>query len=353
MIGPMRRAGFSLIELIVAMVATTVLVVALASCVVISTELLETPLQDADQQHDRLLADRLMADLRYATAVESEGGDSFRIARPDPLDGSTELIAYAGSMEGLTRQVDGGAAAIYDDEAPNHAFQLDQYSAPPRPAAERSVRLRGTSKASTLVLDSSLPISIPPGCVTDDLLLLCVAAKSPSMYWLSESGWQTVNAQGVDDLRMVVLYRFYDPSVPESVTVWVDALSSIAAVMLCIENVDRGDPISWLNDANGYSYWYAHGTHPRVRESSGISDAELNVQVFAGENVPWDPQALGVASFTDAAQETSGLALPLLDASVGVVIRSGPLPAMSTTPRLWQGSSGYWLQTGIHLGARQ
>ena len=53
------RSGFSLIELITAMLASTVLLASLAATVVISTKLLEVPPGDQAVWHDRQIADRL------------------------------------------------------------------------------------------------------------------------------------------------------------------------------------------------------------------------------------------------------------------------------------------------------
>ena len=60
------RPGFSLIEVITAMLAATLLMSALAASVVISTNLLETPPSDLQLARDRLIKDRLRSDLRYA-----------------------------------------------------------------------------------------------------------------------------------------------------------------------------------------------------------------------------------------------------------------------------------------------
>lgn len=346
----MRRSGFTLIELIVSMIAATVLVLALASTVVVTTSLLDTPPDDAAQRHDRVIIDRLASDMRYATSIVRPDGSSIQITRPDPATGASQAIAYESNSDGFTRRVAGGPAALIDKEVPSHAFQLDGYTSPADNSVKKFARLRGTSEAFTWGFDDELRIDLPAGCVNGDLLLLCVAAKTPQSFWFSESGWQVLDASAIGDLVLITAYRIYRDGIPDSqrCNLWPD--STISSVMLCFENVNQSRPIDWKNTRGGYSQWYDLSTHPQPTETSDFEAGELNVQIYAGEGDPWPSGTLGIASFSDAARSSSQSGLSWLDCSIAVAIRTGPTPSMTTTPRLWQWQSGHWLQTGIRLG---
>ncbi len=126
----MRRPGFTLIELIVAMAASTVLLSSLAATVVIPTRLLETPPDDRQLWRDRMIADRVASDLRYATNIDDTATYGFQITRPHPTNGTPQTIAYQSYLDGLTRQVDGNAAVSLADDSPTYPFQVDGYTAP-------------------------------------------------------------------------------------------------------------------------------------------------------------------------------------------------------------------------------
>ena len=120
----MKRSGFSLIELVVALISATVLVLGLASTVVVTTQLLESPPDDAGELHQRVLVDRLAADLRYASDVTDGVGNGFEIERPDPTTGSGQRVTYESTTDGFTRSVDGGAPALFDPDQSRTRFRL-------------------------------------------------------------------------------------------------------------------------------------------------------------------------------------------------------------------------------------
>jgi hypothetical protein len=348
----MRRRGYSLIELIVALIAATALVSSLAATVVITTSLLEIPPDSATVWHDRAIADRVAADLRYATAIDESPPYGFQLSRPDPASGQPRAISYEAYLGGLTRRVDNGPAITYDPQVPSHVFQVDGYTAPTQSAtAPHFARLHATSHARSSDAVPGIDIDIPPGCKTGDLLMLCVSAKTPTAVDVSGSSWQTLRVQSIDGLRLVTVYRLFDTSMASTITINVAPASAIAAAMLAIENVDLAYPIVWTGTASGHALSWDPPSHPVPVESAVYGSGELNIQIFAADGSPWTPGSLGLASFTDAVQTTSA-AGSLLENSLGIAIRSGPVATMSTVPRLWHQRSGNYLQFAVKVGVK-
>jgi hypothetical protein len=346
----MTRRGYSLIELVVAMIAASALVSSLAATIVITAELLEVPPDNQTVWHDRAIADRLAADLRYASRIDESPTYGFTVTRPDPASGTPQNVTYQAYLDGLTRRADGGPAITYDSQAPSHVFQVDGFSAPTAAsAASNYVRLRSTSTAVSSGTVASIDVGIPPGCKTGDLLLLCVSAKTPNSVTVSESGWQTLSIQGVDWLRLVSSYRIFDPSLPDQITIDVTPDAAVAVAMVALEHTDLSQPIDWSSTGSGYALSWQPPSHPAPRESSGFWPGQLNVQIFAADGDPWHEGSLGLPSFTDAAQATAAEGDSFYENSVGIAIRSGPTATMSTTPRVWHRTSGSWLQTGVRI----
>ncbi len=347
------RNGFTLLELITAMLASTILVASLAATVVISTELMKTPPNDQDVWHDREIADRLAGDLRYATGVSDGIGYGFEITKPDTIGGSTETATYESYMDGLTRRVGSGPIMNLDAAAPGHVFSVDGYSAPTYVASDKYVRLRSSSTATTTAAAvPSVNIGVPPGCKPGDLVLLCISAKTPSNLTISSSGWQSLRLVSGGDLRLITLYQTYDATWSDTMTISVTPDSAIAAAMLAIENVEPTSPINWTDVAVGFALSAVPGTHPTPLAPTPISRRDLNVQIFAAELDPWNAGTMGMAGYTDAAQATAAQGNFLIRNTIGIVIRNGATPELSAAPSLLHQTSGVWLQTAVCVEAQ-
>ncbi len=343
------RCGYSLIELVVALMASTALVASLAATIVISTRLIETPPDDQSLWHDRAIIDRLAADLRYATDVDETPVGGFQITRPDAVTGNSQTISYQTGVDGLTRQVDAGPVIPFDSDSPGQQFQVDGYTAATAAAPGNVARVRSTSAASSTGLVSSLDIDLPPGCQGGDLLILCIAAKTPTSLTISNPGWLSLSSQAVVNLRSVNGYRFYAVTLPGTISIDATPDSAIAAAMIAVENVDTTSPINWSDIYSGYAWPVLPQFNPVPLETSGFSPGQLNVQIFAGDGDPWPAGTLGIASFTDVARATGGTGTSS-ETSIGIAVRTGPMPSMTGTPQLWQKNNpGHVLQTGVRL----
>lgn len=343
-----RRGAFTLIEMVVALISATALTASLAATIVITTELLNVPPDEKSVWHDNAIADRLASDLRYATHVDDSPAEGFIITRPDPETGVSQSVTYEAYVDGLTRQVDGGAVVNFDAEAPSPLFQVDGYTAPTDTTSSQVVRVRSTSSAATDGTETSLDIAVPPGCQTGDLLLLAVSTKTANTVTPSESGWQRISGIGIDSLRMFTFYRSFDESLPPSIAIDVTPDAAIAAVMVALENTNAS-PINWRDYTGGYAFSFLPKFHPTPLETTGFSPGQLNVQVFAANGDPWHAGTMGIASFTDAARATAATGSGSLENSIGIAVRTGETPAMSGTANPWHQESGYWLQVGIRI----
>lgn len=343
----MSRSGFTLLELVVALIAATVLTASLAAAVMISTELLEVPPDEKSVWKDNAIHDRLASDLRFATDIDDTPSDGFVITRPDPATGASQSITYTSYMDGLTRQVDAGPAIEFDPQAPSPTFQVDGYTAPTDTDSDNIVRVRSTSHAESSGTTGDVDILLPPGCVNGDVLLLCISSKNPSSMWFSETGWQTVIVNGIDSLRQVICHQVFNDSMPDVLTINVSPDASIAAVMIALENADSTNPIGATQSDGSYAVSFLSFTHPTPLEPSSFSPGDLNVQVFAADDKPWSSGTLGIASFSDAAKTTGGSGTS--ESSIGVAVRTGAMPSLSSTPSLDYQQSGYWLQAGIRI----
>lgn len=344
------RHGFTYVELIMAMLSSTVLVVALAATVAVTTQLFDVPPPDQQQLHDREIVDRLAADLRYATSIDDTTPSGFRITRPDLNGGTPETASYESYMDGLTRRVGSQPRAKLDPDSPSHSFAVDGYSAPTYTPSPLSAKVRSASREATDFKVHDHEIAPPDGCKPGDLLLLCISAKDPDEIEV-DFGWQRLAAVQRGDLHLFVYWQNYYDGMPDTeIEFWPN--SSMAAVMVAIENANTSSsPIAWSNTSRGYAYWYDSSSHPRPQQPSAIGARDLNVQIFAAEVEPWYSGSLGLASFSDVVIATSSIGDWDESSSVGVAVRNGPIPAMSTTPRAMHWQSGRWALVSLQVEA--
>jgi hypothetical protein len=344
-------AGFTLIELIAAMTASTVLLVALTATITMSSRLLEMPLADGPQWHDREIADRLAADLRYATSIHDTHEYGFRITKPAISAGVREHAVYDASVNGLTRQVDNGPVINLDAEPPSGQWMVDGYTAPTYVASANVARVRSVNATATGGTDYSLQVDLPPGCQDGDLLLLAVAALSPWYTDVSPNNWNFLAFRYINGLQMVVMYQIYSAATASPVTILAFPDSAMAAAIVCVENVDVSDPIRWHASNSGYSWSASPNTHPAALEATEYETNQLNVQVFAAIGDPWHAGTLGLASFTDVARETAAAGLTANQTSIAITVRNGATPKLTTTPRVWHQEDGSWGQIALQVGA--
>ena len=338
------RRAYTMIELMVAMLSASILLASLAGTVVVATNLLETSDDDGQTWRDRETRDRVAADLRYATAVKSVG-TQLDIDKPNVSNGAIETAAYAASSDGLQRSINSDPSALLDTESPSVTFFADEYTPPANPPNPKPVRFHASSSATLTTAGNAITLDQPPGCVQGDLLILCLAAKTPKTISFPTTGWSQFGTMVNGDLTLTTAARPYNASQTGPVTLSFPNESVTAAVTIVAARGANIGQISPDGNNTGYAFSADPATHPAVMAINKTALTVLNLQIVAADGAPWI-DTTGVASFPDSviASETS--------VSVAVVSRNGTPPdTMSTTPRFWQQSSGKFIQSAFSLGS--
>ncbi|TWU49398.1 type IV pilus modification PilV family protein [Rubripirellula reticaptiva] len=344
------RQAFSLIELVVAMLAATVLLVSLAGSIAVTSQLLE-PDEKANQRRQATeITDRIANDLRYATQFTTHpSSNGFSVQRIDPFTQSVQSIQYVSSSSELTRTADDSPTITLNATIDSTATVTDTFTqtATTTPSAS-SPRLRSMTVASTSDSSTSLSLDIPAGVMPGDLILICVSAKSPSSVTISEAAnWTTLQSMSNGYLMLHVAYRFYDTNWANTVTATTDKNAQIAASMIAIQDVSLSGPIGWTASRRNNSPF--SDLNPTSLESNSVGDTDLNIQIFGADGSPWHNGTIGMASFADVVQRRAGEGSFWLGNSIGATLRIGGSNDQEAPPRMLHRSIGSWIQAAVVL----
>ncbi|WP_419580745.1 prepilin-type N-terminal cleavage/methylation domain-containing protein [Stieleria magnilauensis] len=343
------RGGYTLIEMIAAMAAASLLMLGLATSVVISTSLVEPKNEDGDRSRDRVIMDRLQHDLRYATNIDSTSGYGVSIERPD-LSNQPQSLQYESYMDGLMRNVSGGASTQLDPLAPTVNHYVDGYTAPTSNLNSLRPRIRDVSTAVTSGGSaSSLTIQIPDGARPGDLLLLVVSSRNAFYVNTSPSGWQPLFLAYNAGIVLDVHGQWMSTSTPDTYLLSFFWGGDVVAAVLAIEHANGSWPFGWSGSSFGTSINGSTSTYPRPLENTDtIGERTLNLQFIASTGAPSPQTSLGIASFSECVNEvgspgTSG------ECSLGIAFRTGPMPAMAITPHVLHQQSSSWTTIAIEV----
>ena len=344
----MRRCGFTLIEMVASLIGATVLLVALASTVVVATQLAEAP--DIDQTDWRLrdLADRIEGDLRYASVLEDTSATSFRIERLHPTTETNQNAVYSINTVGVSRQADGLAAVLLDNTPSTLTIHSDRTVREVNPTFDSPATVRSVTIAATENSPAkALAIATPPQKRNGDLLILCVAVNrtNPSL----PNGWTTIENVDIWFSRLVVAYRIVNGSTPNSTTITTNWNAGISAAMLLIENADSSSPIDWDSGTVGTPGY----STPSPLESSGFQDGQLNIQIFAGDEDCFPDGSIGLSGFADVARVGTLNNQNWYSNSLAIAVRNGPSPTTNSPPQCMFTKSVTWRQAGIRIEVDQ
>lgn len=350
----MRRSGYTLIELVGAMTAASVMLVALASSVVVSTSLIEPTDIGGTLARDRAIADRLSNDLRYATSINTQSGYGMEITRPD-FDGVSTTLNYEAYIDGLIRQVSGGARVELDPLAPGISQYVDGYSAATAAANTLTPRVIGVSHAVTDGTSaSSLTVDLPSNSRPGDLLILVTAYRNSFFLTPSSVGWNNLDARSNFGITLRADYLFINATTPLSHLLSVTPGADAAAVLMVVERPRTSMPIAWVGTGTGNAVLGDSSTYPAPLENPGaISANSLQLQFFAAADSPWPQGTLGIAAFTDCVRLV-GSPGASGEVSLGIAMRNGPMPSLTNAPSVWQVQSGRWVTIATQIeGAMQ
>jgi hypothetical protein len=209
----------------------------------------------------------------------------------------------------------------------------------------KSTCLRSVSKVASSGSTNNLSINIPPDCVDGDLLLLCVSGRFASSGVNVSGGWSTIQDVSRSPMRQVVLYRYCVASDNTPVSITAMTPNVMAAVMLAISNAHPSNPISYSATANGYSIII--GGLPNVLEPPTSNASRMLLQFVAAEGNQWPGATFALASYVDAAHNVAPSGFETV--SLGVAVRHGTYPGLSTTPSVSCASLGKWVHAAVEI----
>ena len=344
-----RRIGFTFIEVIAAMVAASVLLVSLLATVSIATSMLEPTENSSALWADRDIADRISADLRYATSIDSSVTESFTIVRPDASSGALETVTYESYMDGLTRRVGSGTIVELDPVAASYSFNVDGFSGATVTTATLHPQIRGVRKVASTGAVTSIEFELPVGIKHGDLLFVAIAFRADFGPTLSGSGWNTDQTLSNGTLGLWTFYQTHHSGISQTITADLGLVpGEIAIVALAIENANSYSPIVGSTYATGTADPAHYSTHPTPIHTGSVAETDFNLQLIVCGGSPFLDSTLGLSSFTDAAQIVAGEGT-VGETSLGVTSRLGPVPSTGHTPRVWFLQSANWLQIGLRV----
>ncbi len=303
--------GFTMIELVSAMVGAALLMVGLAAALLVTGRSLEaaaTP--NTRSELLNTVVDRIADDARHATSIQ-QTGQSITINMSDrDGDGLNDFVLYTTSNAGLQRTQSLNPAVTFLTTSPTIALRVDGYTAPTLPAASTPVRLLGWTQAANTSRTTSLSVPLPSGTRSGDLLVLIMLGDdtyvTPNIFF-GGSGWSNVKWHEDNGLYVTVYTRTATSTELTSQTVYgfLGNSTSIAATALCFSGQGR----SAFNDHVSISAGFANTTTgsgvPGPLQISTIPDDAMNLQILALEGNPLAATTSGLAGFSDVSITTA------------------------------------------------
>lgn len=352
--GPRHRSrvGFSLIELVTAMLASTVIVLALGSTIALSGKMLESSPEAISISHDRELEDRMAADLRFATGIQELAGRGFVLSRPSPIDGTQQTIRYESVAAGWARQADLNSAFILDPDAPVLSFASERSPAAQVSATQPTIaRIQSTSIATTDTQVTQLDIDVPDGCLTGDLIIVAVTAKTPTDLSIGDSGWHTIQSPESGTLRFYSGYKRFNATWGKKLTITASPAATIAAVAVAIQNSQSWSPVASSNGSAGFGQFALPQTFPQALPTLLLRPPQLVLQFVGADSDPWPDDTLGMAGYVDLVHATAARGQVLTSHTIAVAVRNGGSLGFASQPQASFQSSGFWLQAAIAIEA--
>ncbi|OYP37278.1 type II secretion system protein J [Rhodopirellula sp. MGV] len=343
-----RPNAFTLIELLSAMTAATVLMLTLASSIVIASKVVDAAGENSHDHQVRLLTARLQSDLRYANEFSVTGPAGARLQTLDG-QGVSRLIEYQGNTEGVYRNVGGRtqrlaagivSAANYVDSTP----AVESQSVRTRP------RIRDVSSAqSDGSIASALTIDVPAGAQEGDLLLLVCGFKNTFDVYPYSTVWVRSHYTAGTSIGLSVDSRRMESTTPSRLTVGYLPYGDVAAVMIAIEDARVGWPFGWAGADYGEANISNSASMPAVIENTGtISEETLNLNLFAVQGYQFYRGTTQLPGFTEAVIET-GSPWTYGACTLAATFRTGPLDETPWPFRVPLGDSTDWVSLGIEV----
>ena len=314
-----RSAAFTVIELVLSMVATSVLIGGLASCLYLSVRVFDAQLDTVDTTLAAEIQADIMRDLDRATTFSTRTPDSVTFNVPDETgDGVEETITYTfdPNVGTLLLTFNGTTTTILSGLSASQFSFLGRTmtgSAPvPTPYDVNDWGTRWNTVPTGVVYEgyeeefessavTSITINLPAGTAEGDLLVAAVAYDGPETF-SSISGWNELHTREDPDERVSfgVWWRIATASEPASHTFSWGQTDRAYGWIMRFTGHDPTDPIPDSDSRRGES------TSPT---SSGVTTTVDNClilrlggfdrnRITAGDT--------GIAGYTTITMEESG-----------------------------------------------
>ena len=346
----MTRVGFTVLELVVSLIAATALMVGLVATLQVSMQSVDT-VQQLHRNPDGELRAWLVDELRYATSVQQPQTDHLTLVRSE-VDASTDTIQYRVNAGVLQRSVGGGtwitvdsnvtslsyASRSYPVDLEQNLADLELPDSMPKSGINSTSRLCGVSNFESDSKVDEVTLEVPGEGRSGDLLVVAVLANYPPSIFttpdtisIAGSGWnEVIHTNRWPTLRLRVWTRAWAANLPKPIT--IDLVNDYVAcgTLLCVRNASSSP--AQITDAVSQGFVASDADRPDAALDSAMTPTDLNVQIVASNASTRGVHTLGLAGFTDAtnAKSSSGSSS---HRTLYVGIRQGQLPATASTPR--------------------
>ncbi len=343
------RCGFTLVELLAALLASMVLILTLVGTIRMAMLLLQETHLDEEGWKQKNYVRLLTDDLRYANEFDNSTDYSVEVTRPKLSDGTPVGINYTSFQDGLTRRYGSESTVVHHEDSPSFGHWVDGYTG--ATASTTDVDLPSILSASVANSDSavsSLAIELPPGVKPGDLMVLCVGTMWGKEFSVSDGSWQTQATQSKLGMRLHVRYATYQSGWSSTLTLSINDgnVADVSAILITVEN-PHADPMTWT--ATNTGIYQGPADAPTVLDSTTIERNHLNLQIFLGSGAPFSSNDLGVASFVDVASTVAGKNSLYTENSLGVVARFGRPIDVTATPTVIYDELGAFVQAAIAI----
>lgn len=321
------RAGFTLMEMIVASASASVLIAGLASSIFVASRAFD----DSDGTITRNLdasfvADEILTDLQLATSYTERSVNAVEIKVPDrDGDGNHETIRYAWSGttgDPLTKSLNGSTPESIVDGVAN--LNLEYFTRTLTGVEAPVIFVPGITYEGfeethlTNDEDDFIILSTPAGIQENELLIAAIAVLGDSTERFKKSvlGWTLAGTEEREEtVTLGVWYRIAQSSEPSEHTFFLQEEEKAYGWMMRFSGNDTATPVE------GFAMNTATSNRPEAPDANVGSDNSLVLRIGAFDDASISTDDPGVSDHTaitmDQADAVSGGAAFLADVETG------------------------------------
>ncbi len=299
--------GFTLIELVAAMMAASLLVAGLAMAMLITNQSLEDAIAPSDRTSTiRMVADRIAEEANQATTIRLNGS-TIELTLPDrDGDGQDEQVTYSSSGSGLVRSQSLHPPVSFLSIGPALTLRGENSISAPEVALPEPIRLLAMTQTATTARTWSHSIMLPRATRAGDLQMLVTLADDNYVGPFA-GGWNLVTQHRDNGLHVSLFARTATNTELENVNVYLYALgtTNMAVAALNFTGIALsmvGDHVSTSSGAANPATGTGMPVAITVTETPAVA---MNLQVLAVQGRPLANATAGLAGYADATMATA------------------------------------------------